>query len=131
VRWCARLCGGHEVPLRGPGLGGRLPRNPAGANLSLPPPSIASLMKLRYIYDALKRNNRKAVSMQLVAYIGEKLKKIRLRRAMSQRKLADTAGISQRAIVDLEADRTEPRPSTLGKLAEALRVDPGEFLENC
>jgi len=47
---------------------------------------------------------------------------------MSQRKLAAAAGMSQRAIVDLEANRREPHPSTLGKLSEALDVDPIELL---
>ena len=68
--------------------------------------------------------------MLAVAHIGEKLKKIRLRRAMSQRKLADAADVSQRAIVDLEANRREPHPSTLGKLARALDVEPSELLED-
>jgi transcriptional regulator with XRE-family HTH domain len=49
---------------------------------------------------------------------------------MSQRKLAEAAGMSQRAIVDLETDRREPHPSTLGKLAEALGVEPAELLED-
>jgi transcriptional regulator with XRE-family HTH domain len=66
--------------------------------------------------------------MQAVVYIGKNLKKTRLRRAMSQRKLAAAAGMSQRAIVDLEADRREPHPSTLGKLSEALNVDPIELI---
>jgi transcriptional regulator with XRE-family HTH domain len=66
--------------------------------------------------------------MQLVVYIGKRLKNLRLRRAMSQRKLAAAAGMSQRAIVDLEADKREPHPSTLGKLSEALDVDPTELL---
>ena len=34
---------------------------------------------------------------------------------MLQRKLAVAAGVSQRPIVDLETDRREPHPSTLGK----------------
>jgi len=68
--------------------------------------------------------------MQTVVFIGEKLKDLRLRRAMSQRKLAETAGMSQRAIVDLETDRREPRPSTLGKLANALGVEPSKFIED-
>jgi transcriptional regulator with XRE-family HTH domain len=38
--------------------------------------------------------------------------------------------MSQRAIVVLETDRREPRPSTLRKLAEALRVEPSELLED-
>jgi transcriptional regulator with XRE-family HTH domain len=49
---------------------------------------------------------------------------------MSQRKLAEAAGMSQRAIIDLKTDRREPHPSTLEKLAEALGVEPAEFLED-
>jgi len=64
-----------------------------------------------------------------VVYIGANLKDLRLKRAMSQRKLADVAGISQRTIVDLETNKREPHPSTLGKLAEALRVQPADLLE--
>ena len=67
----------------------------------------------------LKRSALKVGSMQTVVFIGEKLKDLRLRRAMSQRKLAEAADMSQRAIVDLETNRREPHPSTLGKLAEA------------
>ncbi|MCA1730458.1 MAG: helix-turn-helix domain-containing protein [Actinobacteria bacterium] len=66
--------------------------------------------------------------MQAVVHIGKNLKNLRIRRAMSQRKLADASGMSQRAIVDLEADRSEPHPSTLGKLAKALSVDPGDLI---
>ena len=78
----------------------------------------------------LKRSTWKVVSMQTVVFIGEKLKDLRLKRAMSQRKLADAAGVSQRAIVDLETDRREPHPSTLGKLAGALGVEPSKLLED-
>ena len=78
----------------------------------------------------LKRSTLKVGSMQTVVFIGEKLKDLRLRRAMSQRKLAEAAGMSQRAIVDLETDRREPRPSTLGKLAEALGIEPSEFFDD-
>ena len=68
--------------------------------------------------------------MQTVVFIGEKLKDLRLKQAMSQRKLADAAGVSQRAIVDLETDRREPHPSTLGKFAEALGVEPSKLFED-
>ena len=78
----------------------------------------------------LKRSTLKVGSMQTMVFIGEKLKDLRLRRAMSQRKLAEAAGMSQRAIVDLETDRREPRPSTLGKLANALGVEPSKFIED-
>ena len=49
---------------------------------------------------------------------------------MSQRKLADAAIMSQRAIVDLETDRTESRPSALGKLAEARGIERSELLKD-
>ena len=49
---------------------------------------------------------------------------------LSQRKLADAAGMSQRAIVDLETDKREPCPSTLVKRAEALGVEPSELPED-
>ena len=78
----------------------------------------------------LKRSALKVGSTQTVVFIGEKLKDLRLRRAMSQRKLAEAADMSQRAIVDLETDRREPRPSTLGKLAEALGVEPSKLFED-
>jgi transcriptional regulator with XRE-family HTH domain len=38
--------------------------------------------------------------------------------------------MSQRAIVELETDTREPHPSTLGKLAEALRVEPSKLFED-
>ena len=78
----------------------------------------------------IERSNLKVVNMQTVVFIGKKLKNLRLRRAMSQRKLAEAAGMSQRAIVDLETDRREPHPSTLGKLAEALGVEPSKLFED-
>ena len=46
-----------------------------------------------------KRSTEKAVSMQTMVFIGKKLKDLRLRRAMSQRKLAETAGMSQRPLL--------------------------------
>ena len=38
--------------------------------------------------------------------------------------------MSQQAIVDLETDTREPHPSTLGKLAIALGIEPLELLED-
>ena len=68
--------------------------------------------------------------MQTVVFIGENLKMARLRRAMSQRQLAEAAGMSQRAIVDLETNKREPHPSTLGKLSKALDVEPRDLLDD-
>jgi len=62
--------------------------------------------------------------MHVVVHIGDNLKRIRERRYLSQRALADKAGVSPDTIVKLEQDRVEPRPSTILKLADALDVHP-------
>jgi hypothetical protein len=38
--------------------------------------------------------------------------------------------MSQRAIVDLETDRREPQRGEMRILAEALRIEPSELLED-
>ena len=63
-----------------------------------------------------------------VSYIGENLKRTRLRRMMSQRDLAKAARLSGTTIVHLENNQSEVRPSTLRKLVEALDVEPEELL---
>ena len=45
------------------------------------------------------------------------------------KKLADAAGIGKNTVNRLERDLTEPRPPTLRKLAEALGVDPADLVE--
>jgi transcriptional regulator with XRE-family HTH domain len=62
--------------------------------------------------------------MQAMVYIGNNLKRARLRRAMSQRNLAEASGVSQKSITDIENGKREPYPSTVRKLATALGVDP-------
>jgi transcriptional regulator with XRE-family HTH domain len=61
---------------------------------------------------------------------GEKLRKVRDRRLLSQRELAKNAGLSPTTILKLEADRiADPHPRTVRKLARALEVDPAELVE--
>jgi transcriptional regulator with XRE-family HTH domain len=61
---------------------------------------------------------------------GEKLKEVRDRRLLSQRELAEKAGLSPTTILKLEDDRVkEPHPRTVRKLAQALEVDPAELVE--
>ncbi len=62
--------------------------------------------------------------MQAVVYIGNRLKNLRTRRALTQRELAARAGISTNALNRLELDKAEPHMSTLRKLARALDIDP-------
>lgn len=61
---------------------------------------------------------------------GEKLRRWRRARTMTQRQLAERAGLTQRTILLLEHDRSEARPATLRKLADALDIDPIELLED-
>jgi transcriptional regulator with XRE-family HTH domain len=66
--------------------------------------------------------------MQAVVYVGERLKTLRIRRALTQEELAQRAGLTKTAINRLEVDKAEPRMSTLRKLAQALGVDPSELV---
>ena len=66
--------------------------------------------------------------MQAVVYIGDKLKNLRIRRALTQQELADRAGVSSNALNRIELNKAEPHMSTLRKLAQALDVDPTELV---
>jgi transcriptional regulator with XRE-family HTH domain len=66
--------------------------------------------------------------MQTVVYVGERLRALRIRRALTQEELAKRAGLSKQAVNRLEVDRAEPRMSSLRKLAKALDVDPSELV---
>jgi len=68
-------------------------------------------------------------TLEAVVKIGEKLKDLRIRRALTQEELAAAAGIGKNTVNRLERDLTEPRPPTLRKLAQALGVDPAELVE--
>ena len=57
------------------------------------------------------------------------LREVRIRSLLSIRELARRAGVAQRTIVEAEAGRQVPRPATMRKLAEALRIDPMEVDE--
>jgi transcriptional regulator with XRE-family HTH domain len=60
---------------------------------------------------------------------GQKLRRVRDERLLSQRELAEKAGLSPTTILKLEADRVEdPHPRTVRKLAEALDAEPRELL---
>lgn len=66
--------------------------------------------------------------IESVVHIGDKLKELRIRRAMTQDELAEAAGIGKNTVNRIERNHTEPRPPTLRKLADALRVDPAELV---
>jgi transcriptional regulator with XRE-family HTH domain len=66
--------------------------------------------------------------MQAVVYIGDRLKTLRVRRALTQQELADRAGVSSNALNRIELNKAEPHMSTLRKLAKALDVAPSELV---
>ena len=57
----------------------------------------------------------------------EKLKEFRRRKALTQRDLANQAGISYVTINQIEQGKHVARASTIRKLAEALGVKPEEL----
>ena len=60
---------------------------------------------------------------------GHRLRKVRDKRLLSQRELAERAGLSPTTILKLESGRVdEPQPRTIRKLADALEVDPDELV---
>jgi transcriptional regulator with XRE-family HTH domain len=60
---------------------------------------------------------------------GDRLRKVRDMRLLSQRELAERAGLSPTTIHKLESGRVdEPHPRTIRKLADALEVDPDELV---
>jgi transcriptional regulator with XRE-family HTH domain len=59
----------------------------------------------------------------------DRLRKVRDMRLLSQRELAEKAGLSPTTILKLESGRVEePHPRTIRKLADALEVDPDELI---
>ena len=66
--------------------------------------------------------------MQLVVYVGNRIKHLRDARALTQDELAEKAGITVAALSRIERNNAEPRPTTRRKLAKALGVDPSELL---
>jgi DNA-binding XRE family transcriptional regulator len=60
-------------------------------------------------------------------YVGDNLKRLRARKYLTQRQLAEKAGVSPDTIAKLETNRTEPRYITLFRLAAALECTPDDI----
>jgi transcriptional regulator with XRE-family HTH domain len=63
-----------------------------------------------------------------VVKIGDNLKRQRVRKALTQEELARKAGLTTASVARIERNETEPRMSTLRKLAKALDIDPAELV---
>jgi transcriptional regulator with XRE-family HTH domain len=66
--------------------------------------------------------------MLVMVKIGDRLKDLRVRRALTQEELAEKADVGTNTVARLERNETEPHMSTLRKLAQALGVDPSELI---
>ena len=64
---------------------------------------------------------------EVAVHVGEKLRRLREHEALTQRELADRAGLTVNAISRIERGETNARLSTMRKLAEALGVHPSEI----
>ena len=62
---------------------------------------------------------------------GQYLVQLREEKSMSQRKLAEMAGVTNSTISRIEADSVKPDPATLEKLSIALDVDKSLLLTKC
>jgi transcriptional regulator with XRE-family HTH domain len=63
-----------------------------------------------------------------VVKIGDNLKRQRVRKALTQEELARKARLTTASVARIERNETEPRMSTLRKLAKALDLDPAELV---
>jgi transcriptional regulator with XRE-family HTH domain len=70
------------------------------------------------------------VSTIAVVKIGERVKAERIKRFWTQERLANDANLSQKALSKIENNEVEPRFSTILRIAEALGIEPSEFLED-
>ncbi len=70
-------------------------------------------------------------TMAVVKIDGAKLKNLRERQFMSREELAEKVGSHRDHIGRLERGEVEsPRMSTIRKLADALKVDPAELVDD-
>ena len=81
-------------------------------------------------YDPIESAIHRGVgNMEVMVHIGGNLKRLRLRSALTQRELAQRAGIAHATLARLERNKAEPHPTTMRKLADALGVEPRELVE--
>ena len=66
--------------------------------------------------------------MLVVVKIGDRLRDLRVRRALTQEELAEKADVGTNTVARLERNESEPHMSTLRKLARALGVDPAVLI---
>ncbi len=66
--------------------------------------------------------------MDVVVLLGQNVRRLRQQRGLSQEELALDAGMKRSYLSDLERGTRNPSVKALGRLAEALGVDPAILL---
>lgn len=61
---------------------------------------------------------------------GQKLKRLRKERALSQQDLERLSRVAQHTISILESGKREARPSTIRKLAAAMNIEPKRIMQD-
>ena len=62
--------------------------------------------------------------------VGKTIKKYRRLRKMSQEQLAEKTGVHKATICRYETDRYSPRIDEVGRICEALEVEPWKFVHD-
>lgn len=63
-----------------------------------------------------------------VTTVGERIRRARERAIWGQAELARAAGISVTGLWQIEHGQRRPRPATIRKIAEALRIPPSDLV---
>ncbi len=61
--------------------------------------------------------------------VGERIKRLRKEKDMTQEKLAELTKIEARSIVDIESGKRNPTLKTLTKIARALEIELAQLFE--
>ena len=69
--------------------------------------------------------------MDVVQLLGRNVRRYRKLKGMTQEQLALEAGMERSYVSDLERGLRNPSVRALGRLAEALAVEPMALLQNC
>lgn len=77
---------------------------------------------------ARQRNAAHTVGMTSAETIGQRVKRERLGRNLTQRQLADAVGVGAPHISKVEADRENPSDELLTKIADLFQLDADELM---
>ena len=67
--------------------------------------------------------------MDAAVYIGDNVKRLRTREALTQAQLARRAGVSLATMARVERNEVEPHLTNVKKLADALGVHPSKLMD--